>query len=98
MEGQVIHQGVVKVSTLIQQLQTHQVHLEKTVQDTPETVAEVEPVVAEPMEALEVTVRLEMQVVSEAHQDLTQCQQEDPKTMDRGRIQEAQAVPITKPE
>jgi hypothetical protein len=51
---QVNHHEVVQVSTQIQRQVTHQAHWERTVRDTPETVVVVEPVVAEPMEVLEV--------------------------------------------
>ena len=89
---QVDHHEVVQVSTQIQRQVTHQAHWERTVRDTPETVVEVEPAVAEPMEGQVVQEPLETQVVLAASQDLTQCRLEDQRTTDPGNHPVAQAV------
>ena len=92
--AQVHHHVVAQVLTQIQRQVTHQAHWERTVQDTPETVVEVEPVAAEQMEAQEVQELQVMQVDSAASQDLTRYPLEVRKTTVQDGHLEARLVDI----
>ena len=71
VEAQVNRHEVVPDLIQIPQLETHQVHWERTVRDTPETVEAAEPEAEEPMEAKVDQEPREMLEVSEDIQDQT---------------------------
>jgi hypothetical protein len=71
VEARVNRHEEVPDSIQIQQQQTHHPRWERTVRDTQETVAAVEPEAAEPLEVEVVREPLETQEVSEAILDQT---------------------------